>query len=55
MLMRSAAGAVQFYLVRAENACPNGAGTPGTDSDGVERDARTCPIDHRCMTGISPM
>jgi hypothetical protein len=32
-----------FYLVRAENACPAGQGSVGTDSDGVPRVAGACP------------
>jgi len=35
---------VEFcYLVRAENACPSGSGTVGTNSDGVSRFAVSCP------------
>jgi hypothetical protein len=35
-------GGVFFYLVRAENACPAGQGSPGTRSDGAPRSGRTC-------------
>jgi hypothetical protein len=34
---------VFFYLVRAVNACPSGAGPLGSDSDGVPIAGRTCP------------
>ena len=37
------AGSAYFYIVRAENACPNGSGPPGFDSNGVERPAAVCP------------
>jgi hypothetical protein len=37
------AGTAFFYLVRAENDCPMGQGTLGTDSDGIERQGRSCP------------
>src|SRR5262249_5843694 len=38
-------GAVVYYLVRARNACPGamGLGSPGTQSDGTPRAARSCP------------
>jgi len=32
-----------FYLVRAENSCPAGNGSLGTDSFGNPRTGRTCP------------
>jgi hypothetical protein len=32
-----------FYIVRTENACPTGGSNAGAGSDGVPRDARTCP------------
>ena len=38
-----ATGAVFHYLVRAENDCPNGEGTLGQDSDGIERLGIACP------------
>lgn len=34
-------GSAFYYLVRAENPC--GAGSPGSDSDGAVRSARSCP------------
>ncbi|MBP7147718.1 MAG: S8 family serine peptidase [Acidobacteria bacterium] len=37
------AGQAFFYLVRAENACPNGQGTLGFTSSGAERAGRVCP------------
>jgi len=37
-----APGDTFFYLVRPENACPEG-GTLGVDSDGLPRVGRTCP------------
>jgi len=37
------AGTAFFYLVRAQNSCPNGQGSLGTDSNGVLRTGRTCP------------
>jgi pimeloyl-ACP methyl ester carboxylesterase len=37
------AGASFSYLVRALNACPDGVGTAGQSSAGLERDARACP------------
>jgi hypothetical protein len=36
-------GEVFFYLARAENGCPGGEGTLGTDSSGVPRPGRSCP------------
>ncbi|MCP3980455.1 MAG: hypothetical protein GY716_14220 [bacterium] len=36
-------GVAWYYLVRAENACPDGAGTLGFDSALVERVGRSCP------------
>jgi hypothetical protein len=36
-------GGVFFYLARAQNACPSGAGSLGTRSDGNSRSGRTCP------------
>jgi len=36
-------GGVFYYLVRAENACPDGAGSLGARSDGTERTGRDCP------------
>jgi len=38
-----APGAVSYYLVRAENACPGGLGSLGTNSQGAPRTALTCP------------
>jgi len=38
-----APGGVFYYLVRAENACPDGAGSLGARSDGTERTGRDCP------------
>ena len=32
-----------YYLVRARNACPEGAGSLGQGSNGVERAGRSCP------------
>ncbi len=37
------AGAIFYYLVRAENACPRGEGTLGVDSSGQPRAGRHCP------------
>ena len=37
------AGQRFFYLGRAKNACPQGIGSFGTDSQGVPRPARSCP------------
>ena len=36
-------GAVYNYLNRAENDCPSGEGSLGTNSDGVERAGMSCP------------
>lgn len=36
------AGSAFFYLVRAENPCPGGVGSPGTSSAGSERSAAAC-------------
>jgi hypothetical protein len=36
-------GAAHFYLVRAQNACPDGEGPLGRRSDGATRVGRTCP------------
>ncbi len=36
-------GAVFYYLVRANNACPDGAGSLGWNSAGDARNARSCP------------
>jgi hypothetical protein len=36
-------GAAIFYLVRAENGCPDGQGPLGTDSEGTPRLGRSCP------------
>jgi hypothetical protein len=38
-----APGSVHFYLARARNACPQGVGSLGTSSDGVERPGTVCP------------
>jgi len=38
-----APGSVSYYLVRAENACPDGSGPLGNDSQGVPRSALSCP------------
>ena len=38
-----APGGVFFYLVRAEDACPSGQGTLGTNKAGTPRPGRTCP------------
>jgi hypothetical protein len=32
-----------YFLVRGENACPDGVGSLGTDSSGVDREAVACP------------
>ena len=32
-----------FYLTRAQNTCPQGVGSLGTDSSGNERQGTTCP------------
>ncbi len=36
-------GAIRSILVRAENVCPGGTGSLGTDSSGVQRVGRLCP------------
>jgi hypothetical protein len=36
-------GSAFFYLVRAQNACPQGQGPLGSGSDGVPRVGRECP------------
>ena len=36
-------GSVRHYLVRAQNDCPAGLGTLGTDHLGAERAGRACP------------
>jgi hypothetical protein len=36
-------GSSFFYLVRAENDCPNGMGALGTSSGGMPRTGRLCP------------
>jgi hypothetical protein len=36
-------GQIHFYLVRAQNGCPQGQGPAGSDSNGVSRAARSCP------------
>jgi hypothetical protein len=36
-------GAGYFYLVRAENACPDGVGPLGLDSEGWPRQGSSCP------------
>lgn len=36
-------GQAFFYLVRADDACPNGLGSLGTSSSGVARTGRNCP------------
>jgi parallel beta-helix repeat protein len=38
-----AAGTLRAFLVRAQNTCPSGSGSLGTNSAGVERPGRTCP------------
>ena len=38
-----AAGSVFYYLIRAENSCPNGSGSLGKNSSGAERTGRNCP------------
>jgi len=38
-----ATGALFAYLVRAENACPNGQGPLGNQSNGTPRAGRACP------------
>jgi PKD repeat protein len=38
-----APGKLLFYLTRAENACPQGTGPLGTNSQGVPRAGRSCP------------
>ena len=38
-----AVGGLFTYLVRAENACPLGLGSLGTNSNAVARTARSCP------------
>jgi hypothetical protein len=37
------AAIVYYFLTRAENTCPSGVGTLGTDSDSVDRSGRNCP------------
>jgi hypothetical protein len=44
------AGQRFFYLGRAKNACPQGIGSFGTDSNGAPRPARSCP----CRPGGAP-
>jgi photosystem II stability/assembly factor-like uncharacterized protein len=34
---------ILHFLVRGENRCPDGQGTLGTDSAGIERSGRNCP------------
>ena len=34
---------VFYYLIRATNTCPDGDGTLGVRSDGIERTGRACP------------
>lgn len=36
-------GTVYAYLVRGVNACPNGVGSLGSDSEGAPRTGRSCP------------
>ena len=36
-------GALYFYLVRAEDDCPDGQGSLGSDSTGTPRFGRDCP------------
>jgi N-acetylneuraminic acid mutarotase len=36
-------GRAFHYLARAENACPGGQGSLGTDSNGTSRSGRSCP------------
>lgn len=36
-------GQVWLCVVRADNDCPQGVGTPGAGSDGAERAGRPCP------------
>jgi hypothetical protein len=38
-----AVGSVFYYLVRAQNACPDGEGPAGYDSTGAEHPAGSCP------------
>ena len=38
-----AIGEVRFYLVRAQNDCPGGQGSLGSDSESVERPGIACP------------
>jgi len=38
-----APGAAFFYLVRAQDGCPNGQGSLGTTSGGTMRTGRSCP------------
>jgi FG-GAP repeat protein len=42
-LTTPALGQVFFYLTRAQDACPAGQGSLGTDSFGVPRQGRSCP------------
>ena len=37
------AGQVFYYLNRAQDACPNGVGSLGTNSAGTPRLGRSCP------------
>jgi hypothetical protein len=37
------AGSAFYYLTRARNGCPQGVGSLGTSSAGVERPGRNCP------------
>jgi hypothetical protein len=39
----AAGGELAYYLVRAENACPDGRGSLGVDSRGDQRAGRDCP------------
>ncbi len=36
-------GQVFYYLIRADDGCPNGQGSLGADSSGTPRTARSCP------------
>ncbi|HEV8700526.1 MAG TPA: hypothetical protein VGV60_04545 [Candidatus Polarisedimenticolia bacterium] len=36
-------GTASYYLVRAQNACPDGEGPLGSDSSGTPRTGRSCP------------
>lgn len=49
-------GAIDYFLVRAENACRQGIGTLGTDSLGTERIGGSCApsscVHNKCTEGV---